>query len=166
MPDDDPVTKAQSPLSSERLIDGVCDFKFPSSGVWMSGYYLYFSVRWDATRRAFAAMVSAGFVPPLDGKKDASTTYAFSRLCALLYLSSTLSRGLAPNRHVPQTCAIRWLFSACFKSMNLQGWSACVTSCRNRSMRSRSYGRTVYLIAMRAPRAASSCDGSETWLSR
>ena len=31
-------------------------------------------VRWSATRRAFAMMVSAGLVPPLDGKNEASMT--------------------------------------------------------------------------------------------
>ena len=32
----------------------------------------------SATRSAFAAMVRAGLVPPLDGKNDASTTYKLS----------------------------------------------------------------------------------------
>jgi hypothetical protein len=35
-------------------------------------------IKWSATRKAWAAIVSAGFIAAEDGKKDESTTYKFS----------------------------------------------------------------------------------------
>ena len=58
-----------------------CPLAFPVGGVEIDlasaiGSLRYGSrSRWSATRRALAAMVSAGLVPPLEGKKELSTTY-------------------------------------------------------------------------------------------
>ena len=68
-------------------------------------------------------MVSAGLIPPLEGKKEPSTTWRLEIPWALLLGSRTLVRGSLPNRQVPQAWAIRSLFSACLirkKTIGLQ----------------------------------------------
>jgi hypothetical protein len=55
----------------------------------------------SATRSAFAAIVSAGFITGRDGKNEASTTYRFSTSWARHVGSRTLFAGSSPARTVP-----------------------------------------------------------------
>src|SRR5687768_2675512 len=111
----------------------------------------FFPARCAATRRELAAIVRLGLVPPLEGKKELSTTYKFASPWARLFGSRTLLSGFNPKRQVPQTCASIWLFSACLIRMNRYGLRSCAIKARNIWIRARPRGRILYLIPIRAP---------------
>ncbi len=56
---------------------------------------------WSATRKACAAIVSAGLTAADEGKNEASTTKRFSTSCVRQNGSSTDVRGPVPKHSVP-----------------------------------------------------------------